>query len=1021
MKLTTLSLLRPVTVAMVFVSLSVLGLVGANRLPLEFLPDIEFPGVLVIIPYRNSTPEEVERRITRPVEEVLATIPGIERMNSESREDGAWVFVFFGWGSDTTVKGVETRDKIDSIRHRLPQDIEPVQVRKFSASDDPVLITRISTDRDLSHAWEMLNRNLKRRVERLDGVSRVELHGVAPREVRIELSAARVAAHGVDLRRLAADLRQANFAITAGDLVEAGRRYYVRPEGRFDSLEAIRTLMIRPDGLRLGDIAEVVFAEPVRGFGRRLNMRYAVAMNVYKETGANLVEVTERVNAEIEVIGRLPEMRGITLFVMHDAGADVKRSLKELLKAGLFGALLALVVLYAFLRDARMTGIVVLSVPLSIFITLGAMYFLGFSLNILTLMGLMLSVGMLVDNSVVVTESVYKHRAEGASDPQQAALRGVNSVGLAVTLGTLTTMIVFAPNIFGQQDEISVFLTHVAVTICVALGASLLVAITLIPQLTTRVHVSGNGGSRMIHALSDRYARVLAWSLGHRGKMGLLILAVLGSVMVPMKFTQTDMFPQNTSKQLFLRYNVNGQYQLDKVEEAVDTIERFLTENLERWEIESLYSYFDYGRAETTLLLRPPEQRRLSPLQIRDEIAAELPKIAIGAPSFDRPRSGEQLAVQVFGESSDRLRDMAYDVAQLLRGVPGLTDVRVDTGPRESEVRIRVDRERARARGLSSQEVAEAVATAMRGTPLRPFRTSTGEVETLLEFRRADRADLNALMNLPLINGAGERVPLFTVADVTTGEVPGTIRREDRRTAMSIQFGTAEGTTPQQARQRINQVIEQTQLPLGYSWGFGRAFDREEEQQMIMMINMLLAMALIYIVMAALFESLLGPLAIITGIFFSFVGVWWFFLATGTTFSIMASIGMLVLMGIVVNNGIVLIDHVNQLRAQGLPRDQAMLQGARDRLRPILMTVGTTVLGLVPLAIGDTTIGGNGPPYYPMARAIIGGLLFSTVVSLLMLPTIYIALDDLSNWGRRTLARARGVYPVKPVQEVAVK
>ena len=1009
MRLTQLALARPVTTAMFFVCMTVIGLISSQRLPLESLPDIEFPFLVVNIPYRNSTPEEVERRITRPVEEALATMPGIKRMESESRDDGATVEIQFDWGTELAAAGAEVRDKIDAIRGDLPDELERVTVLKFSGSDQPMLVYRISAERDLSNAHDMLDRNLKRRVERLPGVSRVELYGVEPKEIRIELSAERVGAHGIDLRQLSTTLQKANFALTAGDLIEAGTRYYVKPEGRFGSVEDIGAVVINTQGLRLRDIAEIVYAEPVLTYGRHLNRRYAVGLNVFKETGANLVEVSDRVKAEIAEVSTLPEMQGIALAMFNDSAADVRNSLAELVEAGILGALFSIGVLYLFMRDLKMTLIVTLAVPLSLVMTLAAMYFLGYSLNILTLMGLMLSVGMLVDNAVVVTESIFSSRREDR-DAVRATLVGVKRVGLAVVLGTLTTAIVFLPNIFGAQNEITVFMAHVAITIGVSLAASLLVAITLIPQLTTRLPLAARDRGAWFERFAARYAAVLEWTLRHPGKTWLFIGAILGSVALPASQVKVDMFPNTSPTRLYLEFNLNGIYQLEKVEAAVDTVEHFMFEHQARFEIASVYSYFDLGRAQMLIyLIDDPERRRKTSEQIKDEIRKDLPKLAIAAPSFDQNRSGgDKLSVQVYGESSERLREVALDVAQVLQGVKALADVHPEAGANDWEVRVRVDRERARQQSLSSQEVAEVVASAMRGTELRPFRTATGEIDLLLQFRRADRTDLDALLSLPIQTADGRRVSLGTVADLSIGDVPSQIKRENRRTALAINFATREGVTAEDAKQQVEALLKEMQFPPGYGWGYGQAFDDDAENLQVMLINMLLALACIYIVMAALFESVLAPTAIITGILFSFIGVYWFFFLTGTTFSFMAMIGMLVLMGIVVNNGIVLIDHVLQLRRAGMSRERALIIGSRDRLRPILMTAATTVLGMVPLAISETAIGSDGPPYYPMARAVVGGLVFSTIVSLLVLPTLYLKLEDLGNWGARVVRKARG-------------
>jgi HAE1 family hydrophobic/amphiphilic exporter-1 len=1011
MKLTEISLQRPVTVCMFFVCLTLIGVMGGRQLPLEFLPDIEFPGLFVQIPYRNSTPEEVERRITRPVEEALATLSGIENMESTSRDDGAEIEIRFKIGEDMAVKGVEARDKLDAIRASLPADVERLNVFKFASNDIPMLQFRIAADRDLKNSYDMLERNLKRRVERIEGVSRVDLYGVEKKEIRIELAAERIAAHGIDVRELGDTLRKANFALAAGDLVEAGKRYYVKPEGRFTRLEDVQDFVINSRGLRLGDVAAIRFTQPRQTYERHLNQKYAIGLSVFREAGANLVETSDRVMKEIDQVKQIGEMSGIKMVLFDDQATSVRTSLRDLVEAGAIGALMSLVVLYLFLRDWRTTLIVAISAPLSLVITLAAMFFLKMSLNILSLMGLMLSVGMLVDNAVVVNEAIFKGRIEHPEDPVGATLRGVNSVGLAVTLGTLCTSIVFLPMIFGAQDELTLYLQHVAVTICISVAASLLVAITLIPQLTTRIHTTVAGDSGWMQRFGAWYVRVLEWALHHRGKTWLFIVLVIASAAVPfaagLKF---DMFPQEGTKRLFMDYRMNNTYPLDKVRESVNSIEEWLVANKQDLEIDQVYSYFDIGRALTLVYLKEDEERTQTPQEIQDKIRKGLPKIPIGEPSFEGGRGGgaEQLAVQVFGESSERLREVANDVVALLRQVPGLKDVRVNAGAAGWEMRVKVDREKARLYGLSSQQVAEVVAGAMRGSPLRPYRSASGEVEMILELRREDRTDIDALRQLPLLTATGQRIALDAVAELSIGDVPGDIRREDRRTALKIQFATGDRVTPDDARKLVTDFLNQLQFPAGYSWGFGQAFDDDQQAQNTMGINMLLALACIYIVMAALFESVLAPSAIITGIFFSFIGVFWFFLITGTTVSFMAMIGMLVLMGVVVNNGIVLIDHVHQLREAGLSRERALIQGSRDRLRPILMTAGSTILAMIPLAVGQTTIGSDGPPYFPMARAVIGGLAFATVVSLLVLPTIYVSLEDVGHWGRRVFRRAAG-------------
>ena len=397
MNLTGTALKRPVTTLMVFACFVVIGIISSQMLPLEFFPDVDAPFLGVDIPYPGSTPEEVERRITRPAEEVLATISDIKRMTSYSHEDGAWVEMEFDWGIDSSIKALEAREKLEGIRHLLPDDLERFYVRKWSSSDMQMLMVRISSERDLSNAYDMLNRNLKRRIERIPGVSKVDLYGVEKKEIRINLEADRIIAHRVDMAGLVEDLQRSNFLVTAGKITDAGQRLVVRPVGELTGVEEIRDLVVGKGNVRLRDIAEVTYDNPVLDYGRHLDRRYAIGLDVFKEGGANTVEVAERVVDEIHNVALLPEMAGIRIFYLDNMADGIVGSLNELLKSGVLGGLLAMVVLFFFLRRLGTTLIVALAVPFSLLVTMACMYFMGVSLNILSMMGLMLAVGMLVD------------------------------------------------------------------------------------------------------------------------------------------------------------------------------------------------------------------------------------------------------------------------------------------------------------------------------------------------------------------------------------------------------------------------------------------------------------------------------------------------------------------------------------------------------------------------------------------------------------------------------------------------
>jgi HAE1 family hydrophobic/amphiphilic exporter-1 len=915
-------------------------------------------------------------------------------------------------------KGIEARAKVDGIRHEMPADVRRIVIFTGSLGELPILELRISSDRDLSNSHEMLDRLLKRRLERLEGVSSVNLYGVDPREIRILLQPDKLAAHGVTIDEVRAMLERSNFAVSAGRITDSNQRLSVRPKGEFQSVEQIRDLVINMNNLRLSDVADIELRSPDRDYGRHLDQSYAIGVAISKSTGANMVDVSDRVMAEVEEIGKLPQMQGISIFDLDNMGDDARDSLADLLNAGTIGALLALVVLYAFLRQMTTTLVVTASVPFSLLITLGALYFADLSLNMLTMMGLMLAIGMLVDNAVVVTESVFRHRALDPENPMQATLKGVKEVGVAVIAGTLTTIIVFVPIMFGAKTDITVFMTHVGITIIVALLASLLIAQTLVPMLAARIAVPPpiTSGSVM-GRLTNRYVSSLRWILVSPWKTfgGILLTCVIGIMPLVLDLVKFDAFPQDVGRRLYMPLHIEGEHPLELVEEAVTTIEDYLFENQEEFDIRSVYSYYEKGDASVVILLTEEDDIRISTTEVLERIEANLPVIAIGKPSFqfDQQGGGDGFSLQLSGDSTQRLNEIGRDVLRLLTSVEELEDVRSDAELGDREVQITVDRERAAAAGLTAEAVARDIGVAMRGQNLREFRGQTGEVAVRLAFRESDKQSIDQLADLPLYSADGRRIPLGAVANFSIGASPDTIQRTDRQTAVILSANLAEDESLESVKPKIEALMGEFELPPGYGWKFGRGFDRQDETQQMMAQNIILGIACIFLVMAALFESMLFPFSIILGsIVFSVFGVFLFFAATGTTFSFMASIGIMILIGVVVNNGIVLVDHINNLRLSGMLRNEAIVEAGRDRLRPILMTVATTIVGLAPLAISTTQVGGEGgPPYFPMARAIIGGLAFSTLVSLLVVPALYAYFDTLAKWGRNVMRTARRSAP----------
>jgi multidrug efflux pump subunit AcrB len=992
--LASFAIRRPVTIAMLFFSLLLLGLGASRYLPLEKFPGIDFPMLFIQVPYQDATPTETETMITRPLEEALATMSGIKSLRSYSGEDGAQINLRFDWDENIKAKSIEAREKIDAVRNTLPDDVERVMVYKFNLSDLPVFRLRISSDRDISNSYELLERNLKMPIERIKGVSRVTLYGVQKKQISIRLDPDRVAALNVDLGQLTNTLRQANFSMTAGQFFDFDQKITVNPVGEYKSKQEIADLIVAKN-VRLSDIADVNFETPEETEKRHLDRTHAIGIDIYRESGANLVAVSTAVMDAIDEAQNSSAFNGINLLIMEDEADSVTTSLQDLLNSGMIGALLSLVVLYLFLRNVATTLVVVLSVPFAICITLACMYFLGYTLNILSLMGLMLAVGMLVDNAVVVTESIFQEREKvGKSEEEkiEATKRGVSLVSMAVIAGTATTAIVFLPNIVGPKEELTVFLEHVAIAICISLFASLLLAQTLIPLLTTKLSIQPKPKVDKPSIFKVKYERALRWTLANQRKTALFAFLILVSTAIPMSLTDSDEDNNQNQERIWMNYDVDGNYSLEEVEIAVNKMEEFLYANQEEFHIKQVYTFFRAGEAQSGITLN--DDLPIPVKELKEKIKEKMPTFVRAKPSFQWDSGSDGgVKITLFGRSSEELLRVANEIVPIIASIDGLTDVKTDVDGSDLELQVKVDREKAFRFGLASNDVATIVSTALRGSNLRTFRgDERGEIDIRLMYDESLQTSIEKLKNLVLLRNGSQNVTLDMVADMQIKPRLSQIQRSSRQTSLTIGGNLEEGMTVEEAREGIESIMQNVSLPSGYSWSLEGSFQRQDEDESIMMTNMLLALIMIYIVMAALFESLVLPTAVLTSLVFSFTGVFWAFLFTGNSMTVMGMIGMLILMGIVVNNGIVLVDRINQLANDGMSVPDAIIEGCLTRVRPILMTVLTTVLGLLPLALGDVSIGGDGPPYAPMAIAIIGGLLFSTATSLFLVPISYLLL-----------------------------
>lgn len=1015
MKLHELSVKKPVLVIIGLVTLLAMGGIASVKLPVEFLPHVEFPFIGVFIPYPNSHPDYIERHIIKPVEEVFATLGNVRRIQSQTQEDGAFVGVEFQWGRDVGVLRMEIKEKLDQIKGELPADIEHMQVFTFDTNDIPILEGRISAaGRDLSESYDLIERSIINPLKRIDGVGNVFIHGVEPREISIYLSMDKIKAHRVDVGNVFRLLQTANATASGGKITAHGVRYSIRALGSFKDMDDIENLVVTPEGLRLKDIADIYYGEPLMTFGRRLNGEQAVAFWIQKASNANTVDVAKRVHAAMEKMNADPALAGIDVLLFFDQSQEIVNGIHGLRDAGIQGGLLAIGILFFFLRRIGPTLIIAVSIPFSLICTLAFMYFTGYSLNMLTMMGLMLGVGMLVDNAIVVLESIYQHQLK-RENPAHAAVTGADSVAVAVTASTLTSVIVFAPIVFGSKnDELFVWLSSVGVTISVAILFSLLVSLTLIPFLASRSKKpKAPRPSRFLSGLEERYVSALGWTTFRHRKWtlgivaGSIVLTIVAVKVVGMKGPQDD--DALLIERITMQYEFAQNIDYKETDQYVRRVEAVLEAKRDSLEIETIYSYYADNDAMTTVYFKQKQLSREMLKQKRKALRAAIPDIAgmklrLGDESGEDSGGASLLQVNLFGEDKQVLEEIATEVKRRLGYVKELTDVKTSVEMGREEIAISLDADLVARQQMTANDVAQVMGLTFRGIELDRFRGEDREVPMSISLDPKDQVGVYNLHNLMVGMTDDKEVTLGSVATFAEKRGPTQVERDNQRTIVSVR-GLYEGERFDELLDEVRGIMDGVTLPPGYAWSFSRRIQEKNAQAQQMLINALLAILCVYLLMAALFESYLHPLIIMICLPLAAIGVVWMLMLTGTSFGLMAMIGVVILIGVVVNNGIVLIDHVNNLRKEGMSMEEAIIAGGRERLRPILMTALTTILGLVPMAIGGSHIGDA--QYYPLARAVMGGLVSSTFLTLLVLPSYYVIGENAKAWWGGVLAQTR--------------
>ena len=1022
------SLGRRVAVLVLMATLVVVGVVSTLGIPLELIPAGFSPPFLAVqVPWRDAPPQEVLEKIVLPLEEEVSTVRGIDAMFSSAFKGFARVFINFKSGTDMDVAYREVRDRVERARLRLPEDADRIFIRKEDASSIPVFVLGLAYDAELSDIYRLIDREIVLRLERLDGVASVGMEGLEEPEIFIELDRARTESAGLNIYEIAQELSQDNFTMASGDVRWGGRKLLLRSVARFQDLEDIRNRQISPT-IRLGDVADVEFKAPEQRYRVRANSNPAVALVILKEGQANTLRVAQRIAEEVEQLQDRPSLQNIGIVPLFDQGQVIRESLDTLVDAGKIGGLFAAIVLFFFLRRLRMTLIIALCIPLSLLAALAVMFFASESLNILSLLGLMISVGLLVDNSVVVGENIHRLHREGLPR-RQAAIRGAGELALAVTTATLTTVIVFVP-VSLVEGQAQFFLMRLALPISVALLASLAIAGVFVPlsvYLTLSNHEVRTGTVRNAYRrftsalgaaydaslgrLNRGYTRLLGFFLRRRLDLLVGCLVVLaGTLALAQKHVKIVELQEEERSGFEIDVRMPRGMTLEEVEAYFLECEAVVESMQEELGLAGWFLVHGTRWGEIQGFFDNPRTVKISPREATERVLEELPKKP-GAEFYTGSESqqgdtGEQVAVVTLsGEDAELIEQAADAVQPIFLRVPGVLGIKSASDPAPNELGLVIDRERAQQQQINPQVVAGVVGYALRGQELARYRTGGEDIPVRVRFRESDRENLNQLKAFYVPTGTGGFVPLSTVTEVQHLQGVQGIFRRDKRTQRTLTFELEEGQE-KEARRRIEALKSQVNLPEGVRFGSGTRLrgGGPNEDLEAMQFAILLSIVFIYLLMGFLFESAILPLSIITTIPLAGIGVVWIHLATGYDIDMLGVVGIVLLIGVVVNNGIVLVDYTNRLRETGMRRREALLVAAERRFRPIMMTAVTTICGMIPVTLSGTT--SIGLSYTSFGLTLIGGLTTATLLTLLVVPVFYTFFEDLGVLGSGLIRRA---------------
>jgi len=1009
----TFAVRRRVTVLMVATALAAFGVVGYLRLPLDLLPDISYPSLTVQTDFPDTAPAEVENLVTRPVEEAVGVLRGLHSVHSVSRPGVSEVTLEFEWGSDMDLLLLDVREKLDRLV--LPEDADDPVVLRFDPSLDPILRIALGGTGDLRESRKIADRTLKQAFETITGVASARIKGGLEEEIQIEVDQERLAAMGVSYDRIRQVVGASNINQPGGSLQGTNSQYLIRTVNEFDNVEEIGDLVIATNEgsiVRLRDIAEVRRGAREREEITRVEGVESVEIAIYKEGDANIVSTARAVRDQLDRLETsLPE--GYTLTVLFDQSRFIEQAIREVRSAAVVGGILAIVVLMLFLRDLRSTAIIATSIPLSVLFAFMAMYRLDVSLNIMSLGGLTLGIGMLVDNAIVVLESIYRKRQEGLN-LVSAAIEGTSEVGGAVVASTLTTVAVFLPIVFVEGIAGQMF-GDLAMTVTLSLLASLLVAVSLIPMLSaigakkeeveagdvvTETH---DAPVETLGAVSRFYGRILEGALERRWTTLAVASVVFVVSVLGVSWLDTQLIPEISEGEFFFEATMP---EGTTVEATDRVIQRMGTSLVDDPQVAVAYSTAGsrlvsgglsmstkaehYGQLNIVMSDRQDEEGEEALMErLRTEFA-DIPGLTAksGKPTYFSLKT--PIEVVLFSDDFELLESYGREIESELRAVPGLVDIRSSLEEGNPELRVIFDRDRIATLGLDMRVVAETLRDRVLGSVPTRFREEDRQIDIRIRNTETQRQQFDDVRNLVIDGPDGQSIRLLTIADVIEATGPAEIHRIQQQRAAVIS-ASLEGRGLGAVVEDVRQVLRDDQAPRGVTAELGGQVDEMEISFASLQFALGLAVFLVYLVMAATFESFVHPLVVLFSIPLALVGVVGGLLLTSTPVSVIVLIGVVMLVGIVVNNAIVLIDTVNQQRRAGFDKLEAVVRAGHMRLRPILMTTLTTVLGLLPMAL---SLGEGAELRAPLAVTVSFGLLLSTALTLVVIPALYMVVPS---------------------------